>query len=223
MTDLLNLDKVENNFTLQAFVKKLNSCWNGQYTNSESGVFAQTNSYLNALFNPRFLGINKEISEIKKEYQDLKDEMFLDTEILLKEGCVTVYDITEISILCGGKVIVTLKNGKKEEVYTRNRTGRELMLVSKVSQINLRRPGIEEYYKQNKNEYPGIMKLNDCFKNLPTPKTLRSGISYQTIAQDIYNHLELTPQKLMLLIKEYRRFHKECGYQLCHEKFKGTD
>ena len=191
--NILDCDKVEFHFSQEEFLKELNNRWNAQYTNNvQKGVFFQSNAYLNALFQLRFLGVN---NEVRKNYRDMKDDMFLDTEILLKERTITVYDIKGIDILYGGKVIAILKNDKKSEIYTRNHIGREPMLVKNKSQIYLSRPGIEDYYKQNKERYPGIMELNICFQKLPTPKYLSSKFSYANVAEWIYKHLKLTPQK----------------------------
>ncbi|MDE7441534.1 MAG: hypothetical protein K2M69_05145 [Muribaculaceae bacterium] len=222
--DILDSDKVEVHLSQKDFLKSLNSRWNGQYTNSQGGAFFQTNPYLNPLFQLKFLPYSKEKAEVKKDFRDMKDDMLLDTEILLKDGSITVYDITDVYVLYGGKVIVRLKNGRKEEVYTRNGIDRELFLVKNKSQINLTRPGIENYYRQNKEKYPGIRELNCCFQELPTPNMLPSRLSaYEKVAESIYERLNLTPKKMMSLLKEYRLFHRACGYQLCHEKYKSRD
>lgn len=223
MSDLDKLNKVEDSFTQDELVKKLINNWNSQYTQSESGNFAQINTYLSALFQLSFLGTNREIREIKKEFRDMKEDLCYDTQLLLQEGFITVNDIKELSVLFGGKVIATLKGGKKVELYTRNELDRELMLVNKKSQINLTRPGIEEYYNQHKEEYPGIMKINDLFKIIPNPTRLSYKFNSKDVGEYLYKKLQFTPQKLMALLKEYRRFHKECPYQLCHEKYRGTN
>lgn len=228
-----NYNKVEREFDQLEFVKLLNKRWTSQYTNDQSDKFFQTNIYVSALFNLRFLGASKEKTEVKNSFRDMKEEMFLDTEILLKEDSITVYDITGISILFGGNVVATLKNGRKEDVYTRNNYGRQLMLVNNKAQINLTRPGLQDYYKQNKEKYPIISELNKYFKVLPTRDDLckykvtsedgpRQATS-EDVARLLYQKLNFTPRKLMILINEYLTFHKECRYQLCHETFKGSD
>lgn len=210
-------------YSQDELLKKLNSRWNTQYTNNENNEFFQSNDYLNALFSNRFPNIPlNEFREINREFKDMKDDLYLDTEILLKDRSVSVYDITDISFLRGGSVVVTLKNGKKEEVYTRNGSDREPMSINDIQKINFTRPGVEEYYTSHREEYPWIQKLNSFFELYPTRNYRSSLVKALDIAENIYRELELNASRLRAIVNEYRRFHKECGYQLCQETYRNS-
>lgn len=218
VTDIENLDRELKSFTKDEFVKKLTNRWNTQITHSSTGLYAQNNEYLKAIFNQKYPQLTiRERAEISKEFRSIVEETILDTEILLKDSSTTVYSISEITILESGAVFVTFPNGRKENVYTRNGHGREIMLVTSASEIELTRPGIEAYYREHKSMYPTIEKL------IPYFEQISAGCPTGEVAEAINRKILFTAPVLNALLREYERMFKACGYQLCQRAYRGTD
>lgn len=218
VTDIEDLDKVLKSFTKDEFVKKLANCWNTQITHSSTGAYVQNNEYLKAIFNQKYPQLTiRERAEISKEFRSIVEDTILDTEILLKDSSTTVYSISEITVLESGAVFVTFPNDRKENVYTRNGHGRELMLVRKASELELTRPGIEVYYSENKSMYPTIEKLMPYFECIP------AGYPTGKVAEAINRKFLFTVRLLNTLLKEYERMFKACGYQLSQRAYRGTN
>lgn len=220
VTDIEDFDKVLASFTKEGLVKKLTNCWNAQITHSSTGTYVQNNEYLKAIFNQKYPQLTtRERAEISKEFRSIVEDAILDTEILLKDSSTTVYSISEITVLESGAVFVTFPNDKdkKENVYTRNGHGRETMLVTSASEIELTRPGIESYYRENKSLYPTIEKLMPYLERIP------AGYPTGEVAEAINRKFLFTVPVLNALLREYERMFKACGYQLSQRAYRGTN